>query len=150
MFANEYVVFQVKIPCPSPRLPEPTASENLNTVQTSTVQLTCTIAPNQPRTEDVSPPLLNGLNNNNVSKHNNNNNNNNFSDEDEKSHPPHLVSQVVATSPEYWLSRNPVADQVVITDVTVNLSTVTIRECKTEKGFFKVRGSDHGKQGGVI
>ncbi|KAF7288009.1 chromodomain protein polycomb isoform X2 [Rhynchophorus ferrugineus] len=45
------------------------------------------------------------------------------------------------TSPgsEYWLSRNPVADQVFITDVTVNLKTVTIRECKTEKGFFKER-----------
>lgn len=42
----------------------------------------------------------------------------------------------------YWLSRNPVADQVFITDVTVNLKTVTIRECKTEKGFFKDR-KDH-------
>ncbi|XP_065173526.1 polycomb group protein Pc [Atheta coriaria] len=47
----------------------------------------------------------------------------------------------VLTSPgsEYWLARNPVADQVFITDVTVNLKTVTIRECKTEKGFFKER-----------
>ncbi|KAJ8963533.1 hypothetical protein NQ317_015804 [Molorchus minor] len=47
----------------------------------------------------------------------------------------------VLTSPgsEYWLARNPVADQVFITDVTVNLKTVTIRECKTEKGFFKDR-----------
>lgn len=45
------------------------------------------------------------------------------------------------TSPgsDYWLARNPVADQVFITDVTVNLKTVTIRECKTEKGFFKDR-----------
>lgn len=39
--------------------------------------------------------------------------------------------------PEYWLTRNPVVDNVFITDVTVNLNTVTIRECKTEKGFFK-------------
>lgn len=39
--------------------------------------------------------------------------------------------------PEYWLARNPVVDNVFITDVTVNLNTVTIRECKTEKGFFK-------------
>lgn len=47
----------------------------------------------------------------------------------------------VLTSPgsDYWLARNPVADQVFITDVTVNLKTVTIRECKTEKGFFKER-----------
>lgn len=52
--------------------------------------------------------------------------------------------QPVLTSPgsEYWLARNPVADQVFITDVTVNLKTVTIRECKTEKGFFKERSSD--------
>lgn len=59
---------------------------------------------------------------------NGHNNNNNIVDE-------------VLTSPgsEYWLARNPVADQVFITDVTVNLKTVTIRECKTEKGFFKER-----------
>lgn len=50
---------------------------------------------------------------------------------------------------EYWHSRNPVADQVIITDVTVNLMTVTIRECKTEKGFFRDRGGhphDHPQQ----
>lgn len=130
--------------CPSPHSPESGPENNPN--RNNTVQLTCTIAANQSRTEDMSVPLLNGLNNNNISK----NNNNNMSDEDEKSHPPHLVSQVVANSPEYWLSRNPVADQVFITDVTVNLSTVTIRECKTEKGFFKNRSSDQSKQGGVI
>ncbi|XP_049866982.1 chromobox protein homolog 7 [Pectinophora gossypiella] len=39
----------------------------------------------------------------------------------------------------YWLSRSPVADQIFITDVTVNLQTVTIRECRTEKGFFRAR-----------
>ncbi|XP_044261182.1 polycomb group protein Pc isoform X3 [Tribolium madens] len=60
----------------------------------------------------------------------NGHNNNNMTDE-----------LPVLTSPgsEYWLARNPVADQVFITDVTVNLKTVTIRECKTEKGFFKDR-----------
>ncbi|XP_050298403.1 polycomb group protein Pc [Anthonomus grandis grandis] len=48
------------------------------------------------------------------------------------------------TSPgsEYWLARNPVANQVFITDVTVNLKTVTIRECKTGNGFFKNRESE--------
>ncbi|CAH2003320.1 unnamed protein product [Acanthoscelides obtectus] len=52
-----------------------------------------------------------------------------------------VPSPPVLASPgsEYWLARNPVADQVFITDVTVNLKTVTIRECKTEKGFFKER-----------
>ncbi|CAG9096336.1 unnamed protein product [Plutella xylostella] len=39
----------------------------------------------------------------------------------------------------FWLARSPVADQIFITDVTVNLQTVTIRECRTEKGFFKSR-----------
>lgn len=39
----------------------------------------------------------------------------------------------------YWLARSPVADQIFITDVTVNLQTVTIRECRTEKGFFRSR-----------
>lgn len=42
-------------------------------------------------------------------------------------------------SAEYWLSRNPLADHIFITDVTVNLQTVTIRECKTQDGFFKNR-----------
>lgn len=43
----------------------------------------------------------------------------------------------------YWHARNPVADQVFITDVTVNLKTVTIRECKklkrTKKNFSRER-----------
>ncbi|XP_077268935.1 uncharacterized protein LOC143900975 [Temnothorax americanus] len=48
---------------------------------------------------------------------------------------------VPLTSPgtDYWHARNSVADQVFITDVTVNLKTVTIKECKTEKGFFRER-----------
>ena len=54
--------------------------------------------------------------------------------------PPTLIPQVFSSpGSEYWHARNPVADQVFITDVTVNLMTVTIRECKTEKGFFRNR-----------
>lgn len=51
----------------------------------------------------------------------------------------HLQYKTILANPgpEYWLARNPVVDSVFITDVTVNLNTVTIRECKTEKGFFK-------------
>lgn len=52
--------------------------------------------------------------------------------------PPAPVPRRDAT---YWLARSPVADQIFITDVTVNLQTVTIRECRTEKGFFKTRES---------
>lgn len=44
-----------------------------------------------------------------------------------------------AAPPQLWLPRAQVTDQVFITDVTVNLETVTIRECKTERGFFKAR-----------
>lgn len=43
-------------------------------------------------------------------------------------------------STRIWLpSKCKISDKVVITDVTVNLKTVTIRECKTEQGFFKER-----------
>ncbi|XP_059612534.1 polycomb group protein Pc [Phlebotomus argentipes] len=42
-------------------------------------------------------------------------------------------------SPKLWLPKSRVTDQVFITDVTVNLETVTIRECKTERGFFRER-----------
>ncbi|KAH1017209.1 polycomb group protein Pc [Dendroctonus ponderosae] len=47
--------------------------------------------------------------------------------------------EFTSLSSDYWLARNPVANQVFITDVSVNSKSVTIRECKTEKGFFKVR-----------
>lgn len=70
-----------------------------------------------------------------------NNNNMNTGSLDEVDKPaPTLIPQLL-TSPnsDYWHARNPVADQVFITDVTVNLKTVTIRECKTEKGFFRNR-----------
>lgn len=58
---------------------------------------------------------------------------------------PQIVVSHVMTNPgpEYWRTRNPVADEIFITDVTVNLSTVTIRECKTEKGFFRERQQSH-------
>ncbi|CAL8123815.1 unnamed protein product [Orchesella dallaii] len=45
---------------------------------------------------------------------------------------------------EYWLNRQPLADQIVITDVTVCDMTVTIRECKTKQGFFRERDDHHG------
>ncbi|KAK3740686.1 hypothetical protein QZH41_019061, partial [Actinostola sp. cb2023] len=39
----------------------------------------------------------------------------------------------------YW--RKPLIDQIVITDVTANFVTVTVKECLTDKGFFKARPS---------
>lgn len=41
--------------------------------------------------------------------------------------------------PRLWLPKCHVSDQVIITDVTVNKETVTIRECKMEAGFFQPR-----------
>lgn len=80
-----------------------------------------------------------------VNGHCNNNNNNVSNVVSEVKDPPVSVNPIIVnhvlTSPgsDYWLARNPVADQVFITDVTVNTETVTIRECKTEKGFFRER-----------
>ncbi|XP_001600331.2 polycomb group protein Pc [Nasonia vitripennis] len=83
--------------------------------------------------------------NNNITNNNNNINNNNKSSSIKQQQTDMLKANetvyVPLTSPgtDYWHARNPVADQVFITDVTVNLKTVTIRECKTEKGFFRER-----------
>ncbi|KAH8415741.1 hypothetical protein KR222_011734, partial [Zaprionus bogoriensis] len=45
-----------------------------------------------------------------------------------------------AVPPRFWLpAKCNISNRVVITDVTVNLETVTIRECKTERGFFRER-----------
>lgn len=98
------------------------------------------------------PVLVNGhLNNNNISNDKSNNEDNDsgvdgvaensLGEEDiQPKTPPMLVSHVLTNpGPDYWRTRNPVANEIVITDVTVNLSTVTIRECKTEKGFFRER-----------
>ncbi|XP_011640659.1 polycomb group protein Pc [Pogonomyrmex barbatus] len=84
------------------------------------------------------PTVVNGHHSPN---NNNNNNNNNNSLNVKQTEIPKSEIYVPLTSPgtDYWHARNPVADQVFITDVTVNLKTVTIRECKTEKGFFRER-----------
>ncbi|KAG4072309.1 hypothetical protein HA402_004241 [Bradysia odoriphaga] len=51
--------------------------------------------------------------------------------------PMHPVSP--RAPPRLWFPSARVSDQIFITDVTVNLETVTIRECKTERGFFRTR-----------
>jgi hypothetical protein len=81
--------------------------------------------------------LVNG----HVNAYNNNISNMNTGNLDEVDKPTHTLVPQLLTSPssDYWHARNPVADQVFITDVTVNLKTVTIRECKTEKGFYRNR-----------
>lgn len=74
-------------------------------------------APKKPISNDF-PPVSN---NNTINKH------------------QHLTLSPRAAPPQLWLPRAQATDQVFITDVTVNLETVTIRECKTERGFFKAR-----------
>ena len=41
--------------------------------------------------------------------------------------------------PEFWKQQNKLVNQIMITDVTTNDQTITIRECKTPRGFFKER-----------
>ena len=51
--------------------------------------------------------------------------------------PPEDDAPVVARRPELWRRQTKVADQILITDVTSNNMTITVRECKTYQGFFK-------------
>ncbi|KAI8117019.1 Polycomb group protein Pc [Lucilia cuprina] len=94
----------------------------------------------------------NNIHNNNNNNNNNSNNNNNnqrqqhFDNNLENSPPKQKTQQPLtplspqALPPRFWLpAKCNISDKVVITDVTVNFETVTIRECKTERGFFRER-----------
>lgn len=52
---------------------------------------------------------------------------------------PQIPTSPKPAPPRLWLPKINAADQVIITDVTVNKETVTIRECKREAGFFQPR-----------
>ncbi|KAI9562836.1 hypothetical protein GHT06_010291 [Daphnia sinensis] len=52
---------------------------------------------------------------------------------------PSSTDHLLTPSLDYWHRKNPLVDQIFITDVTVNMMTVTIRECKTVSGFFRHR-----------
>lgn len=82
---------------------------------------------NSPKRPDLPP----------VSNNNTINSNGKHQQQQQQQH--HLTLSPRAAPPQLWLPRAQVTDQVFITDVTVNLETVTIRECKTERGFFKAR-----------
>lgn len=49
--------------------------------------------------------------------------------------PPPIPTSPRPAPPRLWMPKTNLSDQVIITDVTVNKETVTIRECK--KGFFQ-------------
>nr|BAW19566.1 chromobox protein 6 [Gnatocerus cornutus] len=103
-----------------PASPKPVASRTDDKRPTESPPLPKKVEPKEEenKSDEGKQLTVNGHNNNNVSEE---------------------VPVLTSPGSEYWLARNPVADQVFITDVTVNLKTVTIRECKTEKGFFKDR-----------
>lgn len=56
--------------------------------------------------------------------------------------PMFVPSCLVEATPEFWRKQNPVVDQILITDVTSNLVTVTVRECRTSRGFFRDRDAN--------
>ncbi|CAN8002842.1 unnamed protein product, partial [Ixodes hexagonus] len=55
---------------------------------------------------------------------------------------PEVPSAPLAAIPDFWQKQSPVVDQIFITDVTANLVTVTVRECRTQAGFFRDRGDE--------
>ncbi|XP_053664333.1 polycomb group protein Pc [Anopheles marshallii] len=85
-------------------------------------------------------PLTNGNSNTNNNMHITINNNN------INKHVSNLTLSPRAAPPRLWLPKAQTTNQVFITDVTVNLETVTIRECKTEEGFFKTRDMQQQQQ----
>lgn len=54
----------------------------------------------------------------------------------EKQHPPYCPRP---PPPEFWKQQNKLVNQIMITDVKAHDQTITIRECKTPRGFFKER-----------
>lgn len=66
----------------------------------------------------------------------------NDSSENSEQFPGEINLNNLETSPlsdEFWKKQNPLVDHVLITDVTKNHLTVTVRECDTSSGFFKDR-----------
>ena len=53
--------------------------------------------------------------------------------------PNHKTISRSSPPPEFWKKQNKLVDQIMITDVTANQMTITVRECKTVHGFFRDR-----------
>ncbi|KAH7642287.1 uncharacterized protein LOC124491474 [Dermatophagoides farinae] len=45
----------------------------------------------------------------------------------------------IGPPPEFWRRQNKIVDHIMVTDVTENDCTITVRECRTPQGFFKER-----------
>lgn len=84
----------------------------------------------EPRTPEKSPAAPDSKTNSKENKFTNLMTNSNLK----------LLTSPKSAHPKLWLPKvQSTSDQVFITDVTVNSATITIRECKTERGFFKTR-----------
>ena len=70
---------------------------------------------------------------------NNTNNNVNTTDSNTTPMTTHKTISRSSPPPEFWKKQNKLVDQIMITDVTANQMTITVRECKTVHGFFKDR-----------
>ncbi|CAL1301380.1 unnamed protein product [Larinioides sclopetarius] len=53
--------------------------------------------------------------------------------------PSCVVNGETPPPPEVWLKKNPVVDQILITDVTSKSLTITVLECSSSRGFFRER-----------
>ena len=51
-----------------------------------------------------------------------------------------------ADNGSYW-HENSTLDKVCVTDVTANMVTITVRECYTDKGFFRDRNTSDSANG---
>lgn len=98
-------------------------------------------AESQNETDNNSHHNNNIISSNNINGQRNQNFDNNLANSPPKSKSQSLTPlSPQALPPRFWLpSKCNISDKVVITDVTVNFETVTIRECKTERGFFRER-----------
>lgn len=66
-------------------------------------------------------------------------NNNNLNNNDALNQSHQKTISRSSPPPDFWKKQNKLVDQIMITDVTANHMTITVRECKTFHGFFKDR-----------
>lgn len=126
------------------RVTETSSTSDSNSSEKSSQEIPEVSVKVEPKPKEIKAPStpphpISIITTNNTTINNNNNNNNAPS---EKS----LVSSPKSAHPRLWLPPAPPSDQVFITDVTVNLETVTIRECKSTSGFFKSRADMEQQQ----
>ncbi len=96
------------------------------------------------KTSEIPALMTANINNNNdnianiITSNNNNNNNNNNANTTGMTDHQKTISRS-SPPPEFWKKQNKLVDQIMITDVTANQMTITVRECKTFQGFFRER-----------